>query len=210
MWLAGGIDLARNGSGEGEEMAALLGITLAAQAVLFGFTAISFLAPAHRVWPPPSRSSWQFYGTWSLSWVALSGVFLLALLGGNSLGLPAWLRVGLGVPLLGLGVGLIAWGFRALSVPTSVGLPGALIRSGPYRFSRNPQYLGTCLYLGGLAVASGSHLAALGCLAVGLWFAATPFVEEPWLAERFGAEYESYCQAVPRFIGLRQLASGRC
>jgi protein-S-isoprenylcysteine O-methyltransferase Ste14 len=172
-------------------MATLLGITLAAQAVLFGFTAISFLAPAHRVWPPPSRDSWQFYATWFLSWVALSGVFLLALLGGNSLGLPAWLRAGLGIPLLVLGVRLIAWGFRELTVPTSLGLAGALVRSGPYRFSRNPQYLGTCIYL------------------VGLWFAATPFVEEPWLAERFGAEYESYRRAVPRFLGLRQLASGR-
>jgi protein-S-isoprenylcysteine O-methyltransferase Ste14 len=190
-------------------MATLLGITLAAQAVLFGFTAISFLAPAHRVWPPPSRDSWQFYATWFLSWVALSGVFLLALLGGNSLGLPAWLRAGLGIPLLVLGVRLIAWGFRELTVPTSLGLAGALVRSGPYRFSRNPQYLGTCIYLVGLVVASGSHYAAIGCLKVGLWFAATPFVEEPWLAERFGAEYESYRRAVPRFLGLRQLASGR-
>ena len=185
-------------------MAVLLGITLVAQAILLGFTAVSFLAPAHRIWPPPSRNSWQFYATWFLSWVSLSGVFLLALFAGNSLGLPAWLRLGLGVPLLGLGALLIAWGFRELSISTTLGLPGAFVRSGPYRFSRNPQYLGTCLYLASLVALSGSQLAAIGCLAVGLWFLATPFVEEPWLAWRYGAEYDAYWRAVPRFFGFRR------
>jgi protein-S-isoprenylcysteine O-methyltransferase Ste14 len=183
----------------------LLAVTLVAQAILFCFTAVSWAVPTHRVWPPPSRHSWQLHATWFLSWVSLSGVFLLALSTGNSLGLPSWLRFGLGVPLLGLGILLIAWAFRALSVPATLGLPGAFIRDGPYRFSRNPQYLGTCLYLAALVVLSGSHVAAIGCLAVGLWFMATPFVEEPWLVARYGADYEAYRRAVPRFFGLRPL-----
>jgi protein-S-isoprenylcysteine O-methyltransferase Ste14 len=124
-------------------MATLLAITLVSQAVLFGFSAVSFFVPVHRMWPPPSRNTWQFYATWFFSWASLSGVFLLAILAGNSLGLPVWLRVGLGVPLFALGAGLIAWGFRELSISTTLGLPGAFVRSGPYRFSRNPQYLGT-------------------------------------------------------------------
>src|SRR5688572_27400414 len=147
-------------------MTILLGITLVAQAFLLCFTAVSYLAPAHRIWPPPSRNSWQFYATWLLSWVSLSGVFLLALFAGNSLGLPTWLRLGLGIPLLSLGGFLGAWGFRELSLSTSLGLPGTFVRGGPYRFSRNPQYLGTCLYLASLVVLSGSHLTAIGCLAV--------------------------------------------
>lgn len=186
-------------------MAVLLVITLVAQAILFCFTAVSWLAPAQRVWPPPSRESWQFRATWFLSWVSLSGVFLLALFAGNPLGLHPWLRFGLGLPLLGLGALLIGWGFRALSVPTSLGLSGAFIGTGPYRFSRNPQYLGTCLYLASLVLLSGSPLTAVGCLAVGLWFLATPFVEEPWLAAHYGAEYEAYRQTVPRFFGFRHL-----
>ena len=28
--------------------------------------------------------------------------------------------------------------------------------------------------------------------------------QQPWLAERFGAEYESYCRTVPRFFSLRR------
>lgn len=186
-------------------MATLLAITLLAQAILFGFTTISWLAPGHRVWPPPSRDSWQLYATWFLSWVSLSGVFLLALLAGNPLGLPSWLRFGIGVPLLGLGALLIGWGFRALSIPATLGSSGTFVRTGPYRCSRNPQYLGTCLYLASLVLLSGSLTTAIGCLAVGLWFLATPFVEEPWLAAHHGAEYEAYKKAVPRFFGLRHL-----
>jgi protein-S-isoprenylcysteine O-methyltransferase Ste14 len=186
----------------------LLAVTLGVQLVLFGFTALSAFAPRHRVWPPPSRKSWQLYATFFLSWVTLSGAFLLALLGGNTLGLPLWLRLGGGLPLLAFGAGFLAWGIRELSVHATLGLEGRLVRSGPYRFSRNPQYLGTCCYLASLALLSGSHLAAVACLAVGLWFAVTPFIEEPWLAERHGEEYARYRREVPRFLGLPRTRGG--
>ncbi len=79
-------------------MDVLLAVTLSAQLILFGFTAVSAFVPEHRVWPPPSRYSWQFYATWFLSWVSLSGAFLLAVVGSNTLGLEAWLRFGCGLP----------------------------------------------------------------------------------------------------------------
>ena len=186
-------------------MNALLAITLVAQLVLYAFTAVSTWAPAHRVWPPPSRQSWQFYATWFLSWVTLSGVFLLAVFGGNTLGLPLWLRLGGGLPLFLLGAFVLLWGFRALSLHTTLGLEGYFVRSGPYRWSRNPQYVGSCLYLASVVLLSGNHLAAVACVAVAGWFLAAPFIEEPWLAERFGAEYDAYLRAVPRFVGLRPL-----
>jgi len=189
-------------------VAILLAITLAAQMILFLFTGVSWLAPAHRIWPPSSRRSWQFYTTWFLSWVTLSGVFLLAVLGGNSLEIPDWIRLGAGVPLLGVGVAILAWGFRELSLQTTLGLAGRLTRSGPYRWSRNPQYVGTCCYLASLVLLSGSHLAAIGCLAVAAWFVAAPWIEEPWLAERFGDEYREYRRSVPRFLGWRAARVG--
>ena len=186
-------------------MGTLLKITLAAQLVLFVFTAISFLSPTHRVWPPPSRHSWQLYATWFLSWVSLSGVFLLAVFDSNFMQLPVALRLGAGIPLLGIGAGLVAWAFRELSIETSLGGLGSLVRNGPYRWSRNPQYLGTCIYLTSLVLLSGSWFTAIGCLSIGLWFLASPFVEEPWLAEQLGAEYEAYRTEVPRFFGLRRM-----
>jgi protein-S-isoprenylcysteine O-methyltransferase Ste14 len=186
----------------------LLAVTLAAQLVLFVFLGVSIAAPSHRVWPPPSRRSWQFYATWFLSWLTLSGAFLLAVLGGNTLALPAWIRIGAGGPLFAAGAGLLAWGFHALSVHASLGLGGPLVRRGPYRFSRNPQYVAVCAYLASLTLLSGSHLAAIACLAVALWFLATPFAEEPWLAERFGAAYEEYRREVPRDLGLPRSRAG--
>jgi protein-S-isoprenylcysteine O-methyltransferase Ste14 len=183
---------------------ALLAITIAAQFVLLVCLAISIWRPARRVWPPPSRNSWQFYVTWFLSWVGLSGVFLLAVLDENSLGWPVWLRLGAGIPLLLLGAVCLFWSFRSLSPHTTLGLPGPLIRDGPYRWSRNPQYLGSCVYMASLVLLSGSAFTALGCSAVALWFLAAPFSEEPWLRERFGAAYEAYCREVPRFFTLRR------
>ena len=184
-------------------MQVLLGITFAAQLVLFCFTAISLLVPQHRVWPPPSGRSWQFYSTWFLSWVSLSGVFLLAIFDGNSLELPFWLRFVVGPLLFVLSTSFIAWAFRELSVETSLGMEGSFIEGGPYRWSRNPQYVGTCVYLASLVLMSGSYFAAIGGLFVAVWFLVSPFVEEPWLAERFGSEYEAYRRAVPRFFGFR-------
>lgn len=39
----------------------LLAVTIGAQLILFTFTMVSAFAPRYRVWPPPSRQSWQFY-----------------------------------------------------------------------------------------------------------------------------------------------------
>ena len=186
-------------------MRALLWITLAAQLVLMLFGGVSLWFPRHRVWPPPAGGGWRLYATWFLSWVSLTGVFLMAVLGENSLRFPVWLRIGAGVPFLVLGASLIAWAFRALSVDTTLGRGGPLVRSGPYRWSRNPQYVGACIYLAALVFLSGSHHVAIGCLVIAAWFLATPFVEEPWLAERYGDEYARYLREVPRFVGLRAL-----
>jgi protein-S-isoprenylcysteine O-methyltransferase Ste14 len=184
-------------------MSWLLGATLIAQAALFVYSAISWLAPGHRIWPPPPHGGWQLYTTWFLSWVSLSGVFLLALFDDNTFGWPLWVRLGAGVPLVALGVVGLAWASGELSLQSTLGLPGRLVRSGPYRWSRNPQYVAACLYLASLVVLSGSRLAAIGCLAVALWFVATPFVEEPWLAERHGEDYAAYREEVPRFLAPR-------
>jgi protein-S-isoprenylcysteine O-methyltransferase Ste14 len=38
-----------------------------------------------------------------------------------------------------------------------------------------------------------------------LWWFSFPLAEEPWLRERYGQEYESYAERVPRFVGRRTL-----
>jgi len=36
-----------------------------------------------------------------------------------------------------------------------------------------------------------------------VWFVLAPFTEEPWLRDKFGAEYDSYMKRVPRFLSFR-------
>jgi protein-S-isoprenylcysteine O-methyltransferase Ste14 len=78
--------------------------------------------------------------------------------------------------------------------------PRRLVIKGPYRFVRNPMYIGA-----GVALASAAlfyeSLPLLGY--AGLFFLATHlFVvryEEPTLRRTFGQEYEAYCRQVRRW-----------
>jgi protein-S-isoprenylcysteine O-methyltransferase Ste14 len=78
--------------------------------------------------------------------------------------------------------------------------PRRLVIQGPYRFVRNPMYLGAEFALAGAALFYGSWT-LLGY--AGLFFLATHlFVvgyEEPFLRRTFGPEYEAYCRQVRRW-----------
>jgi protein-S-isoprenylcysteine O-methyltransferase Ste14 len=78
-----------------------------------------------------------------------------------------------------------------------------LVSGGPYRFSRNPMYLGVLLVVFGQAVLFASpRLAAYGC-AVSLFFhLMVVFFEEPHLRAARGRSYALYCRSVPRWLGL--------
>ena len=80
-----------------------------------------------------------------------------------------------------------------------------LVVSGPYRRTRNPMITGVALILlgQGLVLGSAAILIELAVFAVvnGLYM---PLVEEPGLRRRFGAEYEAYTCAVPRWIPRRK------
>ena len=79
--------------------------------------------------------------------------------------------------------------------------PRRLVRQGPYRFVRNPMYIGAGLALVGAALFYESSL-VLGY--AGLFFLAMHlFVvcyEEPALRRTFGQEYELYCCRVRRWL----------
>jgi protein-S-isoprenylcysteine O-methyltransferase Ste14 len=78
--------------------------------------------------------------------------------------------------------------------------PRRLVNRGPYRFVRNPMYIGAALALVGAAVfyASLSILIYAG----GFLLATHLFVigyEEPTLRRTFGGEYEAYCARARRW-----------
>jgi protein-S-isoprenylcysteine O-methyltransferase Ste14 len=79
--------------------------------------------------------------------------------------------------------------------------PRRLVIRGPYRFVRNPMYIGAIVAILGVAVFYGS----LSILTyAGFIFVATHlFViayEEPVLRRTFADEYEAYCRRVRRWI----------
>ncbi len=78
--------------------------------------------------------------------------------------------------------------------------PRRLVVRGPYRFVRNPMYIGAGLALAGAALFYQS-LAVLGYTA--LFFLVTHlfvlFYEEPTLRRTFGEEYEAYRRHVRRW-----------
>lgn len=83
-----------------------------------------------------------------------------------------------------------------------------LATSGPYRFSRNPLYLGSTLLAAGLLVAGRSWIAAA---LVGAYFAIfysrVMRTEEGELRARYGSAFEDYAARVPLFFPtLRPIA----
>jgi protein-S-isoprenylcysteine O-methyltransferase Ste14 len=88
--------------------------------------------------------------------------------------------------------------------------PRVLVIRGPYRYVRNPMYLGVSLILLGEVLLTGSR-ALFGYWVI--WLAAVNLfvrgVEEPGLRRQFGASYERYTAAVRRWLPrLRPWVSG--
>jgi protein-S-isoprenylcysteine O-methyltransferase Ste14 len=77
----------------------------------------------------------------------------------------------------------------------------ALVTRGPYRFTRNPMYLGLITFVLGVAVWVGAWPMFLAPIAV---FATTNFVhipfEEAKMRRQFGAAYDGYVARVGRWL----------
>ena len=91
---------------------------------------------------------------------------ILGFLDWNSWVLPHWVRLPVGGLLIATGISFAFWGLRTLGSHASLGLGGELVSSGPYRYSRNPEYVGDIVALLGYAIVCNSLLvlvvAALG------------------------------------------------
>jgi protein-S-isoprenylcysteine O-methyltransferase Ste14 len=180
----------------------LLAGGLLAEALLLLSLLVSILRPGLRLWPPADGSTLAFAWMWGLTVAACTTGLLLAILdyGGWVLDHPAWILAG--ATALALGAGLADWGVRTLGRRTSSGRGGEFSAGGPYRWTRNPQYLGDILMaLGVVLVADSWRVAAVGAGGA-LCLLLAPLAEERWLVERYGDAYESYRRRVPRLPGL--------
>ncbi len=139
-----------------------------------------------------------------MSFTGLLGVVALGPVDFNSFAFHHWARFLVGGVLMACGL-FALWGYLALGVHASQGLGGEIVTTGPYRYSRNPQYVGTIPALLGYAIICNSVLAFVAALLVSGWFLLVPFAEESWCREHLGAAYEEYSKRAPRFLTLRRL-----
>jgi protein-S-isoprenylcysteine O-methyltransferase Ste14 len=140
-------------------------------------------------------------------------IYLAAIAGGLALHWAWPCHMPAGVPvrtLLGgalvvaslLLLGLSVRRFRAAGTPVPARKPTtAIVRTGPYRFSRNPIYLAFSLLQLGIAIWVGSWwLVATLAVAVAIIHYVVVPREERYLEARFGAEYRDYKAAVRRWL----------
>jgi protein-S-isoprenylcysteine O-methyltransferase Ste14 len=92
--------------------------------------------------------------------------------------------------------------FQAAGTPVPARKPTTVIvRTGPYRFSRNPIYLAFSLFQLGIAMWVNSlWLLATLVGAVTLMHCVVIPREEQYLERRFGAEYLDYRRSVRRWL----------
>jgi protein-S-isoprenylcysteine O-methyltransferase Ste14 len=116
-----------------------------------------------------------------------------------------WPAVIAAIVLAGLGVAIIGWQFatfRQVGTPVPTRLPTkALATTGPYRFSRNPDYGATALLYLALALAFGgwwSILALIPTMVIIRYFVISR--EERYLERKFGEEYRAFKLRVRRWI----------
>jgi protein-S-isoprenylcysteine O-methyltransferase Ste14 len=93
-----------------------------------------------------------------------------------------------------------AFAFVGKGTPAPFDPPRRLVIRGPYRFVRNPMYMGAGLALAGAALFFQSApllvYLAIFLLATHLFVV---LYEEPTLRRTFGPEYEAYCHRVRRW-----------
>ncbi len=107
-----------------------------------------------------------------------------------------------------VGLILIAWAgmtFRRAHTtinPTVPSRASRLVTEGPFRFTRNPMYLGLALMLTGWALWLNNWVGLLGTpLFVGMVTILQISSEEQALRSRFGEDYISYQRRVHRWFG---------
>lgn len=148
----------------------------------------------------PNRYPWPpiIYVVALAAGLVLDRIYPVSPLAALDLRTPALVVAGIG---LGIGVAGFSY-FQAIGTtfdPT--GKASRLATGGIYRLTRNPMYLGACVFFVGfgIVVRSGWLVVLVPVIAVALQKLAI-LPEEAYLTRRFGAEYKAYCAKVRRWV----------
>ena len=124
----------------------------------------------------------------------------------NAATAPGVARLLIAAPLFLIGGAIYFWCLWHFAVsgrgtPAPIDPPTRLVVRGLYRRVRNPMYVGVLGVVAGWAVYYRSiRLVEYGVALAVLFHLFVVLLEEPLLRRRFGAAYDEYCRAVPRWI----------
>ena len=110
-----------------------------------------------------------------------------------------------GIALFGVGALIAGWGLALFHKERTTTTPGdesrTLVTRGPYRFTRNPMYVGlTLAYLGEMAIQTQiAPIVPLFLVVAYVNWIVIP-VEEARLRLHFGENYTQYCDRVGRWL----------
>jgi protein-S-isoprenylcysteine O-methyltransferase Ste14 len=119
--------------------------------------------------------------------------------------LPAWSKV-VGMVAVTLGVLIVSacaavFVARGRGTPAIFDPPRKFVATGPYKFVRNPMYIGGSILLIGFGLYRQSLAILLYSVVIILLFHLyVIFIEEPGLESRFGKSYFAYKQSVNRWL----------
>jgi protein-S-isoprenylcysteine O-methyltransferase Ste14 len=164
--------------------------------IILGIYALGFWAPwssfvARTVPALDAPTAWIAVPVW------LARVHLLPL------DQASLLVTALAVVLVCAGALLRVWGSAYLgsSIVHSAAMHGdAVMAGGPYRFVRNPLYLGSLLPALGISILMPPSGAIFFLIAIFIFYFRLIFGEEDYLAERLGSPYQEYRRVVPRIV----------
>jgi protein-S-isoprenylcysteine O-methyltransferase Ste14 len=161
-------------------------------AIMVAIIALGFWAPWIEAWGIGSRTS-------LLGWLAHG----LARLGLVSFAVAAPLAVSLAALFAALGAILRVWGTAYLGSFTVNNLQmkaDAVMADGPYRFVRNPLYLGSWCMFAAMAFLMPVSGALFAMVLLTAFQVRLIVGEEAFLTSQLGASYLAYMHSVPRFI----------
>ena len=142
--------------------------------------------------------------------VARFGLFGPAAVGASAPPAPVALA---GLGLLALALALVACAQRQMGASLRVGIaaePTALVRTGLFRWVRNPIFLGMLLGLAGVVLVAPSPWSVAVWLAGAAAIGVQTRLEEEHLRARHGEAYLAYASRVGRFLpGVGRLAARR-
>ena len=146
-----------------------------------------------------------------LSWVSRTPVQTFILCPLAVIGFELALQGG-GLIFVPWGVPMLAWGYlqyrlvgryrlgQAGGGPGMATLPQRIVDEGPYRYTRNPMYLGHLIFMLGLALTFWSWFALALFVLRAAWFQHRVLRDEARLAATFGNDYEEYRARVKRWV----------